>query len=71
MEALKKATFDRTSICIAHRLSTVIDADEIFVLQDGRIVENGTHFELLATPDSVYGKLWHTQNRTVGKFRQN
>ena len=69
MEALKRATFDRTSICIAHRLSTVIDADAIFVLQDGRIVEKGTHYELLAAPDTLYAKLWHTQNRTVSKIK--
>lgn len=63
MEALKQATYNRTSIRIAHRLSTVIDADEIFVLGDGRIIERGTHQELLASLDSVYAKLWHTQNR--------
>ncbi|XP_057378171.1 iron-sulfur clusters transporter ABCB7, mitochondrial-like [Daphnia carinata] len=66
MEALKKATTNRTSICIAHRLTTVIDADEIFVLQSGRIVERGTHPELLATANSVYAKLWNTQFRTHG-----
>lgn len=66
MEALKRATTNRTSICIAHRLTTVIDADEIFVLQGGRIVERGTHPELLATANSVYAKLWNTQFRTHG-----
>jgi ABC-type transport system involved in Fe-S cluster assembly fused permease/ATPase subunit len=64
MEALKQATTNRTSICIAHRLTTVIDADEIFVLKEGRIVERGTHLELLATVDSVYANLWNTQFRT-------
>ncbi len=64
MEALKQATTDRTSICIAHRLTTVINADEILVLKDGRIVERGTHPELLATADSVYANLWNTQFRT-------
>lgn len=64
MEALKQATSNRTSICIAHRLTTVIDADEIFVLKEGRIVERGTHLELLATVDSVYANLWNTQFRT-------
>lgn len=66
MEALKQATTNRTSICIAHRLTTVIDADEIFVLKEGRIVEKGTHLELLATVDSVYANLWNTQFRTHG-----
>jgi len=64
MEALKLATTNRTSICIAHRLTTVIDADEIFVLKEGRIVERGTHLDLLATVDSVYANLWNTQFRT-------
>jgi len=64
MEALKQATTNRTSICIAHRLTTVIDADEIFVLKEGRIVERGTHLDLLATVDSVYANLWNTQFRT-------
>ena len=64
MEALKQATTDRTSICIAHRLTTVINADEILVLKDGRIVERGTHPELLVTADSVYANLWNTQFRT-------
>nr|CAG4641532.1 EOG090X02PU [Eurycercus lamellatus] len=63
MEALKKATQNRTSICIAHRLSTVVDADEIFVLDQGRVVERGTHTQLLASVDSAYSKLWKTQHR--------
>jgi len=64
MEALKTATRNRTSICIAHRLSTVVDADEIFVLDEGAVVERGTHSELLDTPDSLYSRLWNTQHRT-------
>lgn len=67
MEALKKATFDRTSIRIAHRLSTVIDADEILVLKNGRIVEKGKHKELIASPSSMYFELWYTQNRKLEK----
>lgn len=63
MEALKKATRDRTSICIAHRLSTVVDADQIFVFNEGRVIEKGSHRELLSIPNSMYSKLWHTQNR--------
>jgi ABC-type multidrug transport system fused ATPase/permease subunit len=47
-EALETLTFDRTSIIIAHRLSTVIHADQILVLDHGRIVERGTHDQLLA-----------------------
>nr|CAG4646105.1 EOG090X02PU [Macrothrix elegans] len=63
LEALKQATQNRTSICIAHRLSTVVNADEIFVLGDGRIVESGTHQKLLEVPDSLYSKMWKSQNK--------
>ncbi len=47
-EALETLMFDRTSIVIAHRLSTVMHADQILVLDRGRIVERGTHEQLLA-----------------------
>jgi ABC-type multidrug transport system ATPase subunit len=47
-EALETLMFDRTCIVIAHRLSTVVHADQILVLDHGRIVERGTHEQLLA-----------------------
>ena len=47
-EALKRVLANRTALVIAHRLSTVVDADEVVVLDHGRIVERGTHTELLA-----------------------
>ncbi|MDQ2783797.1 MAG: ABC transporter ATP-binding protein/permease [Chloroflexota bacterium] len=47
-EALKRVLANRTALVIAHRLSTVVDADEVVVLDHGRIVERGTHVELLA-----------------------
>jgi ATP-binding cassette subfamily B protein len=50
----------RTVVLVAHRLSTVKDADNIYVLHQGRIVEEGTHRQLLAR-DSWYGRLWRSQ----------
>ena len=62
LEALRRVTKGRTTIVIAHRLSTVVDADEILVLQDGQVAERGTHFELMANPVSLYQELWHKQS---------
>merc|ERR1711962_1794588 len=59
MRALDNATRGRTSILIAHRLSTVVNCDEIFVLDQGRVAESGTHAELLSRPGSLYSKLWN------------
>ena len=56
-EALERLMSDRTTIVIAHRLSTIVNADMICVLQDGRIVEKGTHAELLEL-GGVYSKLY-------------
>ncbi|HEX6937656.1 MAG TPA: ABC transporter ATP-binding protein [Actinomycetes bacterium] len=58
--ALKTALQDRTSLVIAHRLSTVRDADQILVVADGRIVERGRHLELLAA-GGLYAELYRTQ----------
>lgn len=51
----------RTSVVIAHRLSTVVDADHILVMEHGRIVEQGRHSELLARPGGVYARMWALQ----------
>ncbi len=59
-EALRAVSARRTTLVIAHRLSTVVDADEIIVLADGRIAERGTHRELLAR-DDVYAHMWALQ----------
>jgi ATP-binding cassette, subfamily B, bacterial len=59
-EALAKALAGRTSLVIAHRLSTVLGADQILVVDAGRIVESGTHAELLAR-EGLYAELYRTQ----------
>ena len=59
-DALKRVMAGRTSIVIAHRLSTILAADLILVIDRGRIVERGTHQELLAL-GGVYAGLYHTQ----------
>ncbi|MCL4133688.1 UNVERIFIED_CONTAM: hypothetical protein GTU68_058924 [Idotea baltica] len=61
MNALNRATEGRTSICIAHRLSTVVDADLILVLEEGDVREKGTHRELLQK-GGVYARLWNSQH---------
>jgi ATP-binding cassette subfamily B protein len=58
--ALKRALSGRTSLVIAHRLSTVREADQILVVDDGRVIERGTHTELLAS-GGLYADLYHTQ----------
>ena len=62
MRALEQATCGRTSIIIAHRLSTVTHCDKILVLDRGQVVEEGAHTELLAREGSIYRELWETQN---------
>jgi ATP-binding cassette, subfamily B, bacterial len=58
--ALKTALSGRTSLVIAHRLSTIREADQILVVDEGRIVERGTHTGLLAG-SGLYADLYHTQ----------
>ncbi len=58
--ALRAVSRDRTTLVIAHRLSTVVDADEILVLQDGRVAEQGTHAGLLAR-GGLYARMWALQ----------
>ncbi|HKM61867.1 MAG TPA: ABC transporter ATP-binding protein/permease [Acidisphaera sp.] len=58
--ALRAVATDRTTLVIAHRLSTVVDADEIIVLQDGKIAEHGSHAGLLAK-GGLYARMWALQ----------
>ncbi len=60
LDALRKVAANHTTLVIAHRLSTVIDADTILVMDQGRIVERGTHQDLL-TQAGVYSRLWALQ----------
>jgi ATP-binding cassette subfamily B protein len=59
-DALERAARGRTTLVIAHRLSTVVSADEILVLDEGQIVERGTHVQLLAA-GGLYAGLWNRQ----------
>uniref|UniRef100_A0A8C3YBZ1 Iron-sulfur clusters transporter ABCB7, mitochondrial n=1 Tax=Catagonus wagneri TaxID=51154 RepID=A0A8C3YBZ1_9CETA len=65
LSAMRDAVKHRTSIFIAHRLSTVVDADEIIVLDQGKVAERGTHHCLLANPGSIYSEMWHAQSSRV------
>jgi ATP-binding cassette, subfamily B, bacterial len=62
--ALERALAGRTSIVVAHRLSTILRADQILVVQNGTIVERGTHAELLAE-GKVYSELYRRQFSAV------
>ncbi len=60
--ALHELTQDRTSIMIAHRLSTILDADRILVFDAGKIVEEGTHAELVKLENGIYANLFKLQS---------
>jgi ATP-binding cassette subfamily B protein len=63
-ESLSEVSKDRTTLIIAHRLSTVVEADEILVLEAGSIVERGRHEALLAQA-GVYASMWARQQKAV------
>lgn len=70
MLAFNRAVKNRTSVRIAHRLSTVVDADEIFVMDKGKMIESGTHRQLLLKPNSFYKHLWQQSQENKQQDRQ-
>ena len=62
--AFENLSKDKTVIMIAHRLSTVTNADRIYVLKDGKIAESGTH-ETLVDAGGVYTHMWNEYNKSV------
>lgn len=63
-QAFENLSKDKTVIMIAHRLSTVTNADQLYVLKDGKIAESGTHERLLKT-DGIYSHMWSEYNKSV------
>ena len=63
--AIQELVQDKTVVVIAHKLSTIQQADQILVLQDGKVVERGIHTELLNN-NQLYASLWNTQQRARG-----
>ena len=63
-QAFEKLSKDKTVIMIAHRLSTVTNADCIYVLSGGKIAESGTH-DALISAGGIYSRMWSEYNRSV------
>ena len=63
-KALKELTKGKTVLMIAHRLNSVTDADKILVVDNGKILEEGTHAELLQSGD-IYIKMWNEYNKSI------
>lgn len=68
-DALDRVSRDRTTLIIAHRLSTIVHADEIIVLEAGRIAERGTHHQLLAR-NGLYASMWNRQREAEAARQQ-
>lgn len=67
---LKRIAINRTTLTIAHRLSTISDADQILVMDQGRIVERGTHIQLLAI-NGIYARMWELQQQEEAGHKPN
>ncbi len=67
-KALQNLIKNKTTLIIAHRLSTIMEVDRIFVLKDGKIIEEGRHADLVTKKSSLYKKLWDLQ---VGGYLNN
>ena len=65
-KALKSVSADNTTLVIAHRLSTVVRADEIIVLDQGSIAERGSHDFLVSRP-GLYAQMWELQQKKAGE----
>lgn len=68
-EELFSIAANRTTLIIAHRLSTVVDADEILVMEQGRVVERGNHRDLL-TQEGIYARMWALQQSEAEKLEE-
>lgn len=68
--SLMKVCQGRSTIIVAHRLSTIIHANQILVLKDGVVCEQGTHYELLSF-DGVYAAMWAQQQQSLEEYDEN
>ena len=69
LESLKKTAQNHTTLVIAHRLSTIVDADNILVMDSGRIIEQGSHWELLKA-NGRYAEMWQMQLKEEGDEKE-